>query len=240
MPRRMSRARSNRAGPSGRPADAAAKRIRMSRSNRAPPRTGDLPWPSARVPFTRPQGFRPGSREPVFRRALSWRLAVLLMCPWLLRVDLRDGVPDAEFSSFAPPFFSARADRFLSAVAPRPTRRSVALTPGCAVSTGKSRRGRGARFGLGGFAFRSCCIRKRSAFLTICEVYLRSAEVTWADRLDRPWEGEAAPKILTAGKLVSADVDGCGRSRRDGRRTTDSASDSVHGIPTRPCWRLMA
>jgi hypothetical protein len=90
---------------------------------------------------------------------------VRLTCPLLFRVDLRDGTPEAEFSRTGPPRLATRADRFLSAVAPKPTRRSVALTPGCAVSTGKSRRGRGGLFGLGGFASLCCCARKRCALV---------------------------------------------------------------------------
>jgi len=79
-----------------------------------------------------------------------------LTLPLLARVDFRDGVPVAEFSRLAPPFFSDRLDLFLEAVDPLPALRSVALTPGLAVSIGTSLRGRAGRFGRGGLAARCC------------------------------------------------------------------------------------
>jgi hypothetical protein len=68
--------------------------------------------------------------------------------PVLRRVDLRDGRPDLESSSVAPPLRPARIERLRAAVEPWPAFRRVALTPGIAVSTKTSRRG-----GAGRFAF---------------------------------------------------------------------------------------
>jgi len=66
------------------------------------------------------------------------------------RVDLRDGCP-FESSSLKeerdePPFFKLRVP-----LDPSPARRSVALTPGRAVFTPTSRRGRGGLLGRFGF-----------------------------------------------------------------------------------------
>jgi hypothetical protein len=84
------------------------------------------------------------------RIALRWRFVVRLARRALLRVDLREGLPVAESSRRAPPFRAARLERFLEPLEPSPTFRSLALTPGCAVSTGASRRSRAGRFGFGG------------------------------------------------------------------------------------------
>jgi hypothetical protein len=65
------------------------------------------------------------------------------------RVDFRDG-RDFESSSAYEAFFAAAFDRLRAAVEPAPAFRSVALTPGFAVSTGVSRRGRFERLGLFG------------------------------------------------------------------------------------------
>jgi len=53
-----------------------------------------------------------------FRVALRLKFEVRLAPPELLRVDLRDGFPVAESSSFAPPFFAARFDTFRSPLRP--------------------------------------------------------------------------------------------------------------------------
>ncbi|MCC6644847.1 MAG: hypothetical protein IT374_04660 [Polyangiaceae bacterium] len=109
--------------------------------------------------------------DVALRVALRRRLDVRLTPPVLLRVDLRDGFPVAESSSFAPPFFAARFETFRVPLWPSPALRSEALTPGSDVSTGSSRRGRGALLGFGGLASFSCCALKRSAFVDMSVRY---------------------------------------------------------------------
>lgn len=99
--------------------------------------------------------------------AFRCRLLDRFMRPWLLRVDLREGLPEAESSSLAPPFLLAAADRLRSAVPLIPAFRSVALVAGLAVSTGTSRRGRRGRFGFGGFASLCCCALKLSLLVAM-------------------------------------------------------------------------
>lgn len=81
----------------------------------------------------------------------------------LRRVDLRDGRA-RESSSMYDAFFAAALDMFRAAVEPPPAFRSVALTPGWAVSTGRSRRRRSGRFGRFG-ANRSCWYLNSSALV---------------------------------------------------------------------------
>ncbi len=101
----------------------------------------------------------------VLRVARSFKLVVRLARPLALRVDLREGFAVPLSSSAAPPFFATRLEALRAAVDLPPALRSVALTPGLDVSTGSSRRGRGARFGLGGFAPRCVFARERSALV---------------------------------------------------------------------------
>jgi hypothetical protein len=84
--------------------------------------------------------------DEVSRIALRWRFEVRLTRPEAFRVDFREGFPVAESSSTAPPLRAVRFETFLVPLLPPPTFRSLALTPGWDVSTGKSRRGRGGRF----------------------------------------------------------------------------------------------
>jgi hypothetical protein len=92
--------------------------------------------------------------ELTLRMARSCRLDVRFCRPVLFLVDLREGWPVCESSRAAPPLLAARFDTLRVAVPPVPTFRSLALTPGSAVSTISSRLGRGGRLVLGGFAVR--------------------------------------------------------------------------------------
>jgi hypothetical protein len=69
------------------------------------------------------------------RMAFRWRFEARLIRPELPRVDLRDGRPSGVPSSAAPPFLPARFDSLRDPLGPTAALRSVALTPGLAVST---------------------------------------------------------------------------------------------------------
>jgi hypothetical protein len=98
--------------------------------------------------------------DDAFRIAFRWRFDVRLIRPDAFRVDFREGFPVAESSRRAPPFRAARFETFLEPLLPPPALRSVALTPGAAVSTGTSRRARAGRLFFGGFALRCCRVLK--------------------------------------------------------------------------------
>jgi len=83
----------------------------------------------------------PGLTSPVRSFARIWESVFWRFDD--LRVERREGFPFESSSTYAA-FFAACTDSF------RPLLRSVALTPGCAVSTGTSRRGRGGLFGFFG------------------------------------------------------------------------------------------
>jgi hypothetical protein len=94
--------------------------------------------------------------------AFRWRFDVRLIRPEAFLVDFRDAFPVAESSRPAPPFRAARFETLREPLLPPPAFRSLALTPGCAVSTGKSRRGPGDRFFFGTLASRCCWDLKAS------------------------------------------------------------------------------
>jgi hypothetical protein len=124
--------------------------------------------PTSRWNLAQPRAFTARALgEWMARTALCCRFADRFNRPVLPRVDLREGLPVAESSSRAPPFFAALFDRFLDAVLPLPALRSVALTPGLDVSTTSSRRGRRGSLGFGGLASRCCCERNLCALVAM-------------------------------------------------------------------------
>ena len=100
----------------------------------------------------------------VLRVARSFKLVVRLARPLALRVDLREGFAVRSLRARRRPF-ATRLEALRAAIDLPPALRSVALTPGLDVSTGSSPRGRGARFGFGGFASRCVFARERSALV---------------------------------------------------------------------------
>lgn len=119
-----------------------------------------------------------------FRTALRFKLAVRLAPPVLFRVDFRLGLPVAESSNAAPPFFAARFEALRAAVELPPAVRCVALTPGFAVSTSMSRRGLDFFLGFGGFAARAAFALNTSDRVAMCTLYNMLAH-------RRPRTGEA-------------------------------------------------
>lgn len=118
------------------------------------------------------------------RIARRVRFELRLIRPALLRPDFRDAFPVSESSKRAPPFRSARIERFRDPLRPAPTLRSVALTPGSDVSVGKSRLGRRGCLGFGGFAFRCCSVLKRCALVAMARNLTRLLSAAASDLMD--------------------------------------------------------
>lgn len=128
----------------------------------------------------------------------------------LRRVDLRDGVV-AESSSITSAFRAARLPTFRAAVFFLPAFRSVALTPGAAVSTGTSLRGRAFFFFLAGARRRALSIissaLNRCALVAIAEHLIQTTRADVNDVHAASWRGKArlprAASCRTRSALVS-------------------------------------
>jgi hypothetical protein len=107
-----------------------------------------------------------------------------LMCPELLRVDFREGLPLAELSSTGPPRLSLRLAKLWGDV-PTPSRSVVSIL--------SSRLGLRSFLGRGGLLCRSSSAMYSSAFVAIRSLFLSGAEigslrrdVTASERCERP------------------------------------------------------
>jgi hypothetical protein len=133
--------------------------------------------------------------ERAFRIARSFRFVVRLDRDVDLRVDFRDGRPFAALSNAAPPFLAARVDRLREPVPlPSPAFRSVALTPGRAVSTGTSRRGRDAAIAFPG--------PDRSALLKNCCAFVAIAPLLLFDQDPRTAPGSTRLTAISVGTMI--------------------------------------
>ena len=97
-----------------------------------------------------------------------WSTDAALICPELLRVDLREGLPFAELSSTGPPRLSLRLAKLWGDV-PTPSRSVVSIF--------SSRLGLRSFLGRGGLLCRSSSDMYSSAFVAIRSLFLSRAEI---------------------------------------------------------------